>query len=59
VTSAEHCIRAEQLLDRVRDVLDSDDPPGEPGLFLVSVAAVAGLTRRRDAVRASSAPRHR
>jgi hypothetical protein len=53
VNSAEHYVWAERLLDRVRGVIDSDDPPDERDIFLVNVAAihaslaaaaVAGLT---------------
>jgi hypothetical protein len=40
VNSAEHYVWAERLLDRVRGVIDSDDPPDERDIFLVSVAAV-------------------
>jgi hypothetical protein len=40
VNSAEHYVWAERLLERVRGVIDSDDPPDERDIFLVSVAAV-------------------
>jgi hypothetical protein len=40
VNSAGHYVRAEQFLERVQGVLDSDDQPDERDVFLVSVAAV-------------------
>jgi hypothetical protein len=40
MNSTEHYLRAEGLLRRLRNVLNTNDPPDERHVFMVSVAAV-------------------